>query len=85
MDEQELLECEDLGTAKKLANAHHLLKPPLIYPKDLTELYKQIFCYFGLAIELQNLGALFLALVRQQRWACREVCEEKKAMLGNLD
>ena len=61
-----LLEHEDLGTAEKLNNAHRLLELPPTYPEDLAELYKQMLCHFSPAVELQNLGALSLALVRQQ-------------------
>ena len=85
VDERRLLEHEDLGTARELANAHCLFKPPPIYPKGLAELYKRMLCHFGPAVELQNLGVLFSALVGQQSWACREVCKEKKAVIGDLD
>ena len=85
VNRQGLLERENLGTAGKLSNAHRLLEPSPTYPKHLTELYDRMPRHFGLAVELQNLGALSSALVGQQSWACRKICGEKEAVLENLD
>ena len=85
MDGQRLLEHKDLGIAGELANTYCLLEAPSIYPEDLAEFYKYMLYHFGFAVELQNLGALSLALMGQQNWACREICKEKKVVLGKLD